>query len=169
MSPRALACPASLKSVLAATDAARALADGFARAGVECTQLPVADGGEGTAEAIGGERREAVVSDPLGRPVAARWVVRPDGTAVVDYAGTDAQRPDEALNAVLNFTFSQTVTAMIEDREALERQSASLQQLQRQLIQAGVDPSEVLGRSANSRTQSQGRYMNYSHFYRGSR
>src|SRR5207248_309885 len=35
---------------------------------------------------IGGEPREATVSDPLGRPVVARWVVRADGTAVVDSA-----------------------------------------------------------------------------------
>jgi glycerate kinase len=52
--------------------------------------LPVADGGEGTCEALaavlGGEWREAVVSDPLGRPVPARWLLLPDGRAVVEAA-----------------------------------------------------------------------------------
>ena len=36
--------------------------------------------------ARGGEWRTATVSDPLGRPVSARWLVLPDGTAVVDSA-----------------------------------------------------------------------------------
>ena len=36
--------------------------------------------------ALGGEWREAVVSDPLGRPVPARWLVLPDGRAVVEAA-----------------------------------------------------------------------------------
>jgi glycerate kinase len=50
----------------------------------------VADGGEGTAAvlhaALGGEWRSAEVSDPLGRPVQARWLALGDGTAVVDSA-----------------------------------------------------------------------------------
>src|SRR5260221_996177 len=59
--PRALACPASLKGVLSARAAASALADGFDRAGVECVQLPLADGGEGTGDALGAERDGATV------------------------------------------------------------------------------------------------------------
>jgi glycerate 2-kinase len=82
----ALACPASLKGVLSAVAAAALLAEGLERGGADAFALPVADGGEGTAEVIGGEPREATVSDPLGRPVVARWVVRADGTAVVDSA-----------------------------------------------------------------------------------
>lgn len=64
--------------------------EGFARAGVDAEAAPVADGGEGTAEvlhaALGGGWREAVVSDPLGRAVTARWLLLPDGTAVVESA-----------------------------------------------------------------------------------
>jgi glycerate kinase len=94
----ALACPASLKGVLSAVDAAALLVEGLEQGGAEARALPVADGGEGTAAAIGGEPREATVSDPLGRPVSARWVVRPDGTAVVDSAaalGLPLLAPDE--------------------------------------------------------------------------
>jgi glycerate kinase len=87
---RALLCPASLKGVLSAAAAADALAEGFRLAGADRETLPVADGGEGTTEALhhalGGEWREAIVSDPLGRPVRARWLVLPDGTAVVEAA-----------------------------------------------------------------------------------
>jgi len=35
---------------------------------------------------LGGTWQEAVVADPLGRPVAARWLVLPDGRAVVEAA-----------------------------------------------------------------------------------
>jgi glycerate kinase len=87
---RALACPASLKGVLTAAEAAAALAEGLRARGADAVELPVADGGEGTAEALwlarGGEWREAVVADAFGRPRRARWLVLPDGTAVVEAA-----------------------------------------------------------------------------------
>ncbi len=87
---RALLCPASLKGVLSARDAAAALAAGFRRAGFEPVELPVADGGEGTADvlhaALGGHWHDARVSDPLGRPVGARWLLLADGRAVLDAA-----------------------------------------------------------------------------------
>jgi glycerate kinase len=53
--PTALACPDSLKAVLPARTAAAALAEGFAAAGVVCAQLPLADGGEGTEDALQGK------------------------------------------------------------------------------------------------------------------
>jgi glycerate kinase len=86
-----LAAPASLKGVLTPMEAAMLLAAGMRRvAGVEAVEAPVADGGEGTAAviqaALGGEWRTAVVSDPLGRTIAARWLLLDDGTAVVDAA-----------------------------------------------------------------------------------
>jgi glycerate kinase len=56
----------------------------------EAVELPIADGGEGTADALhaalGGTWHEAVVSDPLGRPHPASWLVLPDGRAVVEAA-----------------------------------------------------------------------------------
>jgi len=100
---RALLCPASLKGVLSARAAAAALARGARDVGVEVAELPVADGGEGTAEllqaALGGTWHETVVSDPLGRPVAARWLLLPDGRAVVEAAaaiGLPLLAPGEA-------------------------------------------------------------------------
>jgi glycerate 2-kinase len=87
---RALASPASLKGVLSAGEAAAALAEGLRSAGAEAVELPVADGGEGTLEvlhgALGGEWRDAVVSDPLGRKVTARWLLLPGGVAAVESA-----------------------------------------------------------------------------------
>jgi glycerate kinase len=88
-SARALACPASLKGVLSARDAATALAEGL-RAWAEADELPVADGGEGTLDALhaalGGEWREATVGDAFGRTRRARWLALPDGRAAVEAA-----------------------------------------------------------------------------------
>ena len=60
-SPSALACPDSLKAVLPARDAAAALAAGFADAGVACDRLPLADGGEGTEDALAGRLPDGAV------------------------------------------------------------------------------------------------------------
>jgi glycerate 2-kinase len=98
---RALACPASLKGVLTAAAAAAALAEGLRAAGADVVELPVADGGEGTAEALwlarGGEWREADVHDAFGAPRRARWLALPDGAALVESAAAvplDAARLD---------------------------------------------------------------------------
>jgi glycerate 2-kinase len=87
----ALASPASLKGVLTPLEAAAGLAEGMRLVeGVEVDEAPVADGGEGTAEVLaarlGGEWRAAVVQGSLGGSVDARWLVLPDGTAVVEAA-----------------------------------------------------------------------------------
>lgn len=99
---RALLCPASLKGVLSAPRAAAALGRGLRAAGAEALELPVGDGGEGTAEvlqlSLGGGWRSTRVPDPLGRPVTARWLVLRDGRAVVEAAaaiGLPLLQPDE--------------------------------------------------------------------------
>ena len=70
--------PDSLKGVLAAPAGASALARGVRNAGAEAIELPLADGGEGTADVLhaawGGEWRVASVVDPLGRPRQARFL-----------------------------------------------------------------------------------------------
>jgi glycerate kinase len=98
---RALACPASFKGVLAASEAAAALAAGLRRAGADARELPVADGGEGTLAALhaarGGAWRSARVHDAFGRVRAARWLSLLDGTAAVEAAEAvplDPQRLD---------------------------------------------------------------------------
>jgi glycerate 2-kinase len=72
---RALACPASLKGVLSARDAAAALAEGL-RDWSDADELPVADGGEGSLDALhaalGGEWRTYDVHDAFGRPRQAK-------------------------------------------------------------------------------------------------
>jgi glycerate 2-kinase len=87
----ALVCPDKFRGSLSAAEAAAALARGVSAAGFdEVRSLPLADGGEGTLDALvaarGGGRRQARVTGPLGDPVDAAWGVLPDGTAVVECA-----------------------------------------------------------------------------------
>jgi glycerate kinase len=88
-----LFAPDSFKGSLTSVQIARALADGWLRArpGDRALLCPLADGGEGTLEAIaaagGWEWRTTEVRDPLGRPIQARWLRSTTGNrAVVEMA-----------------------------------------------------------------------------------
>jgi glycerate 2-kinase len=84
---RALASPASLKGVLTAAEAAAALVRGLRSAGAEAKELPLADGGEGTAEVLGARvLRLERVPDAFGRERDAPIRELPDGTVVVESA-----------------------------------------------------------------------------------
>src|SRR5262245_6312731 len=86
VSPRALACPASLKGCASAAVAAEALAAGFCRAGVHVDQVPVADGGEGTVDVLCSRFEPVETVDAFGRPRVARAGVLDDDTRVVEAA-----------------------------------------------------------------------------------
>lgn len=85
--------PDSFKESMSALVAARALAEGVRRVvpDAECRLVPMADGGEGTAEtiveALGGELVTVACVDALGRPAQATygWVAEAS-LAVVDVA-----------------------------------------------------------------------------------
>jgi len=89
---RLVLAPDKLRGTYTADEAAAALARGWGegRLGDEVVEVPLADGGEGTAAALlrarGGEWREADVHDALGRPCAARFARLIDGSAVLDVA-----------------------------------------------------------------------------------
>lgn len=87
----AVVCPDKFRGSLSAAAAARALAAGVRRGGVEdVREIPLADGGEGILDALlaalGGSRRVVRVTGPLGEPVDAEYAVLRDGTAVVEMA-----------------------------------------------------------------------------------
>ena len=69
---KVIVAPDKFKGSLSAPEAARAIARGVVRArrGSTVDLVPMADGGEGTVEALveatGGHYREAIVSGPLG-------------------------------------------------------------------------------------------------------
>jgi glycerate kinase len=86
-----LVAPDSFKGTFTASEVAAAVAAGLRDGAAEAVELPVGDGGEGTMDALltalGGERRTATVSDPLGRPVQAEYALIDGGTqAVVEMA-----------------------------------------------------------------------------------
>ena len=81
-SPSALACPASLKGVLANVDAAAALRAGFDELGVRAVELPVADGGDGTIVALCEELGHFDVHDAFGRARSALVGRRGDAMVV---------------------------------------------------------------------------------------
>jgi len=104
--PNILVCMDSFKGSVSAPEACRAAARGLARAypsaAVHC--LPIADGGEGTAEvlmeALAGERVPAQVTGPLlGKTVEAGYVWLPHSqTALVELAsasGLPLLKPEE--------------------------------------------------------------------------
>jgi glycerate kinase len=83
--------PDKFKGSLTADEAAAAMARGARSAGFDDVRIaPLADGGEGTLDAlvvaVGGSRRTARVTGPLGDPVDAQWAQLSDGTAVVEMA-----------------------------------------------------------------------------------
>jgi glycerate kinase len=75
----ALVAPDSFKGTFAATEVAAAIARGLRAGGMDAVELPVADGGEGTLDALvadlGGELRTATVTDPLGREIEAEFAL----------------------------------------------------------------------------------------------
>lgn len=82
---RVVAAPDKLRGTATAAEAAAAMARAAARAGWTCDEVPMADGGEGILEAVGGANRTSTVTGPLGAPVDAAW--RLDGrTAVIEMA-----------------------------------------------------------------------------------
>ncbi len=96
-----LLAPDGFKGSITAVDAAAALTAGWldARPTDVTIARPMADGGEGTAEAFfaatpGARRMPVRVTGPHGREIAASWVLlpptvaAPNGTGVVDLAST---------------------------------------------------------------------------------
>lgn len=85
--------PDSFKESLSAIEAAAAMGRGV-RAAFPYAQIdpcPIADGGEGTVDALhaamGGELRHSRVTGPLGEPVIAKWALVGDGkVAVIEMA-----------------------------------------------------------------------------------
>jgi glycerate 2-kinase len=82
---RVLACPDKFRGTLSAREAAAAIAVGAGLAGCEAIELPLADGGEGTLDVLGGANRTTVVTGPLGDPVEAAWGLE-NGVALIEAA-----------------------------------------------------------------------------------
>ena len=90
---RIVVAPDSYKGSVSALNVAEAMERGILRVfpSADVRKIPIADGGEGTVEALvsatGGQRRHTTVCGPLGEKVTALWGVLGDGrTAVIEMA-----------------------------------------------------------------------------------
>jgi glycerate kinase len=81
---RVVAVPDKLRGSATAAVAAAAIGRAARAAGWDCEEIPVADGGEGTLDVLGGANRTTIVSGPLGDDVEAAW--RYGRTAVIEMA-----------------------------------------------------------------------------------
>ena len=82
---RVLAAVDKFKGTATAAQVAAAIGHACWELGHACVEQPVADGGEGTLEALGGANRTSVVTGPLGDAVKAEWRLH-RGTAVIEMA-----------------------------------------------------------------------------------
>ncbi len=78
---RVLAAPDKFRG----TASAQEVAEAIAAVSDWCDRAPMADGGEGTLDALGGPNRSSVVTGPLGEPVTAPWRLS-RGVAVIEMA-----------------------------------------------------------------------------------
>ena len=82
---RVLAAPDKFRGTASAGEIAEAIAAAAAAVSASCDPAPMADGGEGTLDALGGPNRSSAVTGPLGEPVIAPWRLS-RGVAVIEMA-----------------------------------------------------------------------------------
>ena len=99
-----LCCPDKLRGTATAPEAAAALARGVRSAGLEARELPLADGGEGTLDALvaggGAEVFDVAGLDALERPLQVRVAMFDGGRAVIEMAES-AGHVEEAARDVM--------------------------------------------------------------------
>ena len=82
---RVLAAADKFKGTATAAEVCAAIGHACWAMNIDCTEMPLADGGEGTLDVLGGPNRRTVVTGPLGSPVEAQWSLR-KGIAVIEMA-----------------------------------------------------------------------------------
>lgn len=82
---RVLAAVDKFRGTASAAEVAKAIGNACWDLGHDCDEAPLADGGEGTLDVLGGPNRTTRVDGPLGAPVEAGW--RMSGrTAIIEMA-----------------------------------------------------------------------------------
>lgn len=82
---RVVAAPDKFRGTATAAEVADQIRHVITTLGWDCVRMPLADGGEGTLDALGGGNRWSAVTGPLGAPVQALWRLD-NGTAVIEMA-----------------------------------------------------------------------------------
>jgi glycerate kinase len=131
-----LVAPDSFKGTMSAREVADALGAGLEAVGVEVDLCPVADGGEGTLDALtaplGAEPRTAIVADPLGRKIEATF-------ALTTPAGPCRRRGD-AVTGIVEVAAASGLGLVAEgERDAIAATTFGTGQLILAALQAGAD------------------------------
>ncbi len=82
---RVVIAPDKFKGTATASELVEAIGAVVVAAGHEAVGVPMADGGDGTLDALGGANRTSTVTGPLGDPVEADWRLA-NGVAVIEMA-----------------------------------------------------------------------------------
>ena len=82
---RVVVAPDKFKGTATAAQVCAAIGHACWELGLDCIERPMADGGEGTLDALGGPNRVTTVTGPLGDPVDAQWRLH-KGVAVIEMA-----------------------------------------------------------------------------------
>lgn len=107
-----LVAPDSFKGSLSSKEVLEAISEGIRRAiDAEIVGVPIADGGEGTVEAmiasLGGRIVDADVVGPLGNVVKSFFGILNDGTAVIEMAASSGLNlvPNDMRNPLITTTY----------------------------------------------------------------
>lgn len=125
-SMKVIICPDSFKGSLSSIDAAKAIARGIelGAPGTHTVSIPIADGGEGTVDALvsatGGELRRLRVHDPLMREIDSFYGVMGDGkTAAIEMAAASGLflLADDERDPLVTSTYGtgELVSAAVDD------------------------------------------------------
>ncbi len=82
---RVVAAVDKFRGTASAAEVAAAIGHACWERGHDCVEIPLADGGEGLLDVLGGPNRTTVVTGPLGTPVEAPWRIH-RGTAIIEMA-----------------------------------------------------------------------------------
>ena len=80
-----MAAPDKFKGTATAHEVAEAIGSACWELDVDCSEVPMADGGDGLLDILGGANRSTVVTGPLGDTVTAEWRLSRE-TAVIEMA-----------------------------------------------------------------------------------
>ncbi len=88
---KVLVCPGSFKGTISSVRACRIISSGFSPF-FETISVPLADGGDGTLEAVkyfaGGKKKKVFARDPFGKRIKTEYLSLGTGTALVELALT---------------------------------------------------------------------------------
>jgi len=119
--------PDSFKGTLTAEKATDIIADEIRKAFPDCeiVKMPIADGGEGSVEAvlsaIGGETVDTDVLSPDNRTISARFGIANNGTAIIEMAQSSGITRQIGLNPMTSntFGFGQLILAACQEGQSM--------------------------------------------------